>query len=795
MLISESWLREWVALDISTEQLAINLTQAGLEVETVEPVAPLGADFCVGEVVEIVPHPDADKLNVCKVSVGESELLTIVCGAPNAALGIKAPVALEGAKLPNGMLIEKRAVRGVDSCGMLCSLAELGLEEQSSGLMLLNTTAQNGQLIDDYLILDDNCIDVDLTPDRGDCLSIAGVAREMSVIAKSDYTPHTSSQVEAKHAQTQRVMLAESKGCPRYVGRIIKNINSGAQTPDWMQQKLRRVGLRSIAPVVDVTNFVMMELGQPMHAFDHSKINGDIAVRLAQKDEALTLLDGQSISLSEDMLLITDERGPIALAGIIGGLDSAIDANTNDIFLEAAYFSSEAILGRARKLGLHTDASHRFERGVDFDLPRRACERASELLLEIVGGEFGEIADTVDTQAMPELQSITLRHARVNKLLGIEVDANDIEANLLRLGMPTTAVEGGWKVTPPSWRFDIRVEHDLIEEVGRTIGFDQIVARMPKLHSLPVKVAEQAISPLALKQHLAAANYREVVSYSFVDPVDQQALFAGASAVGLANPIAENMSHMRLSIWTGLLNTAKTNQQRQHQRHRYFELGNVFYPNGGSDTGVEEIEKLALLLSGNKLGLHWQGEDRVSDYYDLKGELDRLFARFGLTQQISYLKSSALMLHPGQAAEIQLDGKSIGLIGALHPTVQKYFDLNQATYLAEVDLNVLANVTLPSYDAISRFPESKRDLAFVVDQSVPAQQILEEITQISGKLLKKCVIFDTYTGDKVEQGKKSLAAGLTFQSKSDSVSAEEVESAIGAILNGLESKFDARLRT
>ncbi len=795
MLISESWLREWAALDISTEQLAINLTQAGLEVETVEPVAPLGRDFCVGEVVEIAPHPDADKLNICQVSIGQDTLLTIVCGAPNVALGIKAPVAIEGATLPNGLVIERRAVRGVDSCGMLCSLAELGLEEQSSGLMLLNQAAKNGQLIDDYLDLNDNCIDVDLTPDRGDCLSIAGVAREMSVIAKSDYTPHSITPVAVSHSETRVVNLAAPNACPRYVGRVIKNINTGVQSPDWMQEKLRRVGLRSIDPVVDVTNFVMMEMGQPMHAFDHNKVQGAITVRFTQQGEALTLLDGQDVNLTDDMLLITDEQGPIALAGVMGGLDSAIDDNTTDIFLEAAYFSSEAILGRARKLGLHTDASHRFERGVDFDLPRRACERACELLIDIVGGEYGEITDTIDEQAMPNLSPITLRHNQVNRLLGIEVAADDIAANLLRLGMPTTPVEGGWQVTPPSWRFDIRAEHDLIEEVGRTIGFDQITPRMPRLHSVPSNASEQVISAIALKQHLAAANYREVISYSFVDPIDQKALFGETAAVALANPIAENMSQMRLSIWTGLLNTAKTNQQRQHQRHRYFELGNVFQPKSTNETGVQETEKLALLLSGNRNNTHWNGEERQSDYFDLKGELDRLFARFGVAGQISYEKHSIAMLHPGQAAQIKLDGQCIGLLGALHPNVQNHFDLNQTTYLAELDLQALTNAALPSYNDISRFPESKRDLALVLDESIPAQQVVKEISDISGKLLKKCAIFDTYTGNKVEQGQKSLAVSLTFQSKSDSVSSEQIESIIEAVLSGLKSKFDARLRT
>ncbi|MFT5258523.1 MAG: phenylalanyl-tRNA synthetase beta chain [Saprospiraceae bacterium] len=796
MLISESWLREWVALSVSTQQLCENLIQAGLEVETVEPIVKLGGLVKIGEVVAIERHPDADKLNICQVDVGTGEQLTIVCGAANAALGIKAPVAIDGAVLPNGLKIEQRSVRGVDSCGMICSAAELGFEEQSSGLMLLGDEAKVGDLIDDYLQLDDNLIDVDLTPDRGDCLSIAGVAREMGVIAKADFTPIEVASIAASHKDVRKVTLASPKACPRYVGRIIKNINANAQSPDWMQEKLRRVGLRSIDPIVDVTNYVMIELGQPMHAFDHGKISGDITVRMADQGETLLLLDGQTVELDSDMLLITDEQSPIALAGVMGGLGSAIDKQTKDIYLEAAHFAPDAIIGRARRLGMHTDASHRFERGVDYLLAKRACERASELLQEIVGGEYGEIIDTLDEAVMPSAESITLRPGRITKLLGLAVEATQVEDFLTRLGMDISTSTDGWNVVPPSWRFDVTGEHDLIEEVGRTVGLDKIQPRLPKLHQAPENTLETTIPPIQIKTQLAQANFREVVSYSFVDPSDQQALFGDTATVNLANPIADNMSQMRLSIWTGLLNTARVNQQRQHQRHRYFELGNVFEPQSSSETGVKETPKMALLLSGTRKAMHWAGDSELADYYDLKGELDRLFASLGLSGRIQYqATTNEKTLHPGQSATITLDGNAIGLIGALHPSLQNYFDLNNATYLAELDLNAVSTSSLPAFTDLSRFPESKRDIALVVDMTIPSQQILNEITKKGGKLLKKCTIFDTYTGEKVQQGKKSLAVSLTFQSISDSVSSEEVESTIGAMLISLGEKFDAQLRT
>ncbi len=794
MLISESWLREWATLPVDTTQLSHHLTQAGLEVETVEPVAQLGSLLVVGEVVAMEPHPGADKLNVCTVNIGKADALTIVCGAPNAAKGIKAPVALVSAELPGGMKIESRAVRGVASNGMLCSASELAMEEQSDGLMLLDSEAPVGVTVDEYLQLDDHCIDVDLTPDRGDCLSIAGVAREMAVATGGIYAPLNISEIAPQNNAVRAVNLDAPKDCPKFVGRIIKNINPAAQTPDWMREKLRRVGLRSIDPVVDVTNYVMMELGQPMHAFDADKLTGGIRVRRAERGESLTLLNEQTVVLDPDMLLVTDQTGPVALAGIMGGANSAIGPDSTSLMLEAAHFTPQAIVGRARRLGLHTDASHRFERGVDPGLPERAIARASELLQQIVGGEFGAVFKSVEEMHLSQAEPIPLRARKVESLLGMAVDSDEIERILTGLGMVLRRDEANFHVTAPSWRFDIEGEHDLIEEVGRTVGLDKIAPRPPRLLTSPANASEQMVSPLEVKQFFAAANYHEVVSYSFVDPASEAALFPERGGIVLANPIAANMAHMRTSIWVGLLNAAKSNQQRQHTRLRLFEMGNVFSEDTSSDTGSAEKQKLALLLSGPRDSLHWESDTNPVNFYHLKGDLERLFAQLGLAGRVTYQNTDLDVFHPGQAAAVFLDEGPIGLIGSLHPQLQTQFDLLHPVYLAEIDLKAISECALPAFKEISRFSASTRDLAIVLDEKIAAQQIVREIEQIAGNLLKKCVIFDTYIGEGVGVGKKSLAVSLTLQSDSDSVSAQQADELTSSILSVLKQKYKAQLR-
>jgi len=800
MIISESWLREWVSPDLSTSELAELLTQAGLEVETVTPQPMLGDKVVVGTITAIEKHPDADKLNVCQVDVGATQNLTIVCGASNARVNLIAPVALVGAVLPNGMEIGAREVRGIASTGMICSAAELGLEDQSDGLMELDDTAGIGLDLDDYLQLEDVSIDVDLTPDRGDCLSIVGVARDVAALSKVSAKPLQLRTIEPSIDDTLSVKLEAPSACPRYTGRIIKGIDVNAQTPDAMKEKLRRVGLRSISPMVDVTNYVMIELGQPMHAFDLNKLEGGIVVRMANTGETLTLLDEQEITLQDDMLVIADQQKPVALAGIMGGGNSEIDSQTTDIFLESAYFSPLVIAGKARALGLQTDASHRFERGVDTHLQVVALERATELLLEIVGGQAGPVIDVEDRAHMPAIQTISLRPQRVRDMLGLEVADATIKQHLLDLQMQVDDAAQPWAVTRPSWRFDVTGEHDLVEEIGRLEGLDKIKPKAPQLSAKPYTEKESTVSDYMLKLRLAGMGYREVVSYSFIDPKDQlpgiNIINGDASAVDLANPIASNMSQMRQSLLPGLLNTARTNEQRQHNRIRLFEMGHIFNANTQSATGAIEQGRLALLAGGERASTFWAGHGRKTDFFDIKGDLNKLFDRAGILPGIQYQANSEVeAFHPGQAASILLDGEVIGMLGTIHPQTQKHFDLNQAYVMVEISLDTLLKKSIPYFSNLSKFPETTRDLALVVKNEVAAGDILTEIQENVGKLLKKCELFDTYRGENIPSGFKSLAFSLSLQSESESLASELVDQTLENLLKTLESSYGATLRS
>lgn len=800
MIISESWLREWVSPDLTTTELAELLTQAGLEVETVTPQPMLGDKVVVGKITAVKKHPDADKLNLCQVDVGAGQNLTIVCGANNARENLVAPVALVGAVLPDGMQIGAREVRGIASTGMICAAAELGLEDQSDGLMEFDDAAPIGMTVDDYLALDDASIDIDLTPDRGDCLSIVGVARDVAALSKAELSHAELKSVAPIIDDAVSVTLEAPAACPRYAGRIIKGVNLGAQTPDVMKEKLRRVGLRSISPIVDVTNYVMLELGQPMHAFDLNKLEGGIVVRMAHEGESLALLDGREIALQDDMLVIADQQKPVALAGIMGGGNSEIDENTTDILLESAYFSPLVIAGKARALGLQTDASHRFERGVDTHLQLAAIERATELLLDIVGGEPGPVVDRVDEVNMPTIETIALRPQRVRDMLGLEVDDSTIKQHLLDLQMEVDDASYPWAVTRPSWRFDVTGEHDLVEEIGRLEGLDRIMAKAPQLSAKPYTEKESVVSEYTLKSRLAEQAYREVVSYSFIDPQDQ---LLGLSAengtsepIDLANPIASNMSQMRQSLLPGLLNTARTNEQRQHNRIRLFEMGHVFSADPQSDTGASEQAKLALLAGGEHNSTFWAGHGRKADFFDIKGDLDRMFDRAGILSGIEYRSNSEVAaLHPGQAATILLDGEPVGMIGVVHPQTQKHFDLNQTYVMAEISLSALLNREIASFSNLSKFPESTRDLALIVKNEVSASVILTKMQEKLGKLLKKCEIFDTYRGENIPSGFKSLAFSLSLQSEAESLTSEFVDKLINDLLENLESSYGATLRS
>ena len=793
MLVSESWIRQWVDPDLNTLELAEQLTLAGLEVEGVMPACPVNlstgnkAKLVVGEIMESSLHPAADRLRVCKVDIGRRKLRSIVCGAPNAEQGFKVPVALPGARLPD-ITIRKSTIRGVESEGMLCSPVELGLGADADGLMVLDPDARVGSLLSDHLALDDRVIEVDLTPNRGDCLCIHGIAREVSVLTGVRMRNINVNPVKPKSKLGLSIALEQPEACPRFVGRAVLNIDMQARTPDWMVERLRRSDLRSVNPVVDITNFVMLESGQPMHAYDLDKLSGGIVVRMANKGEKLKLLDGSEIKLQADNLVIADHKKAVSLAGIMGSDNTAISAQTRNIFFEAAYFSAASIIGTARRLGMHTDASHRFERGVDPTGQVAAVESATALLMEIAGGEPGKICQGVSRKHLPRPTNILFDRKEIQRILGISIAGSRISAILRRLGMKVEISGKFLKVVPPPWRFDITGQHDLVEEIGRCHGYDKIPPRMPVSAAGTGARAETSINLTQLKQVLTARGYYEAISYSFVDPELQRDLLENAPGILLANPIAENMSEMRQSLWPGLLSTLVRNLNRQEIRVRIFECGHVFHRKGKKRT---EIPRLAGLICGSVYPRQWGLESRDVDFFDAKGDVEALA---GLSTGFQFEATTHPSLHPGQSARIVFSKKTVGYVGRLHPVKQKSLDIDQPVFLFELDLAALQYSALPEFRAISRFPGIQRDLAVVVNREVPANKILEVVNQYAGQTLKKLELFDIYTGERVENNKKSFAFSLTFQSESSNLKASEIESIINNIIKALQLSAGAELR-
>jgi len=792
MKFSEKWLREWVDPPVSTAELAHQLTMAGLEVDAIEPVAGAFSKVVVGQVLKVEPHPDADRLRVCEVNVGGEAPLQIVCGAANVREGLKAPVALVGAKLPGGFKIKKSKLRGVASHGMLCSASELGLAEQSEGLMELPDTAPVGADLRDYLELDDVTIELGLTPNRGDCLSIAGVAREVGVLNRVPVVaPEIPPQANAIKDSLE-VSLDAPEDCPRYVGRIVRGIDPGAKTPLWMQEKLRRSGLRSLGPVVDVTNYVLLELGQPMHAFDLARIRGGIHVRHAAGGEKLTLLDGQEVTLDEGTLVIADERGPLALAGIMGGAESAVGDVTTDIFLESAWFSPLAIAGRARSYGLHTDSSHRFERGVDPELQLRALERATWLLMEIVGGQAGPVIERVVSDHLPKREPVSLREARIERVLGTPIAAEEVTDTLRRLGMQVEGEGSCWEVTPPSFRFDIAIEVDLIEEVGRIHGYDKLPETTPAVHLRMPQRPEGRVSLGRIRERLVDLGYAEAITYSFVDPALQERLDPAHPAIALANPIASDMAVMRTSLWPGLLQAARYNLNRQQNRLCLFECGLRFIR---QDSEIKQEMMVSGVLSGSVAPQQWGIPTRNVDFFDAKGHVEALLELTGRRADFTFTADSHPALHPGQCAAIVLDGHgTVGRVGALHPAQASALGLSQTVYLFELQADILQEGTVPAYRPLSKYPSIRRDIALVVDAEVPAGQILETIRQAGAEHLTNIELFDVYTGEGIDLGRKSLALGLTLQDLSRTLTDTEVEAEVNRILDVLNNKLGATLR-
>ncbi len=788
MEISENWLREWADPAIDSEALCHQLTMAGLEVKGLNPVAPSLDNVVVADVVSVERHPDADKLSVCAVDDGESRL-TIVCGAPNVRAGLKVALARIGAQLP-GITIKKARLRGVESQGMICSASELQLGEGAAGILELPDDAPVGSPLAEYLALDDHVIDIELTPNRGDCLSVSGVAREVAAINSIALKRTAESSVEQRIDETFPVELDAPAQCPRYVGRIIRGIDPAAETPLWMQEKLRRCGLRPISPVVDVTNYVMMELGQPMHGFDYDKLQGGIRVRLAEAGEQLALLDQSEVECPAGTLLIADHAGAVALAGIMGGLDSSVQDDTRNIFLEAAHFSAVELAGKARALGMHTDASHRFERGVDAQLPPIAMQRATELLLEIVGGEAGPMIDAVDAAHMPQAPSVELRYARLNRLLGIEVERGDVGDMLRRLDMQVEDSEEGWRVIPPSYRFDINIEADLVEEIGRLVGYNNIPGSREAAHTRMDSFSEQRVEVNRIRDVMVELGYFEAVTYSFVSPELQTILDPGQTTLPLSNPISMDMSVMRTRLLPGLVQALQHNLNRQQSRVRLFETGLCFIP--GPD-GLEQTPHIGAVICGGRIAEGLYADSNGVDFFDIKGDLESVL-RLADASAFTFAPARNPILHPGQGAEILYHDESIGFVGALHPSVLKALDIDQPVYCFEAKISPILTSKLPKFSELSRFPLIRRDIAITVDENLPVQDLIDCIFSVKNEILQDVFVFDVYTGKEVRNNRKSVALGLILQDFSRTLVDEDVENLVGKVLAQLKEHCNADLR-
>ena len=796
MKFSESWLRQSVNPSLSTEDLVAQVTMAGLEVDAVEPAAPTMSGVVVGEIISVEPHPDADKLRVCQVAGGkEGETTQVVCGAPNARLGIKVPFATVGAKLPGDFKIKKAKLRGVESFGMLCAQTELKLGDDDDGLWELPLEAPVGTDLIEYLDLDDNLIDVDLTPNRGDCLSIRGLAREVGVLNKAAVKQQSCAAVPASINDAVKVTLDAPNACARYVGRVIRGLDLSQSTPQWMQEKLRRSGVRSLGPAVDVTNYVLLELGQPMHAFDLAKIDGDIVVRMA-RDEKLKLLDDSEVVVDSETLVVADQSKALAMAGIMGGDESAVGDDTADILFESAWFNPLAIAGKARNYGKHTDSSHRFERGVDSQLQVDAIERATALMLDICGGQAGPVVIEESADHLPKQATITLRNQRLAQQLGVSISDAEVDDMLSRLGLTfIERTDSGSTWIAPSWRFDLTIEQDLIEEVARIYGYNNLPTSTPTM-ALELQADPEIQQGLSsFRRQLVANGYQEAITYSFVDPALQKMIDPQITPVALANPISADMAVMRTSLWSGLLSTAVYNLNRQQSRVRIFEAGQCFVPNVNETSGLSQNMALAGLICGSRTPTGWTASKDKVDFFDIKGHLEEVLGHTGLSEQFSYSAVEHPALHPGQSAAVLRNGQKIGWIGQLHPKLQAQLDISTAVYLFQVDVDQITESRLPSFKEVSKFPEVRRDLAFFVDSSIASADLITEARKAAGEHLTHLKLFDVYHSKDVENKGKSLALGLTFQHSSRTLADEEINSAVDRVITTLESLFKAALRS
>jgi phenylalanyl-tRNA synthetase beta chain len=791
MRFSVEWLKQWVRVDLDAHELAERLTDSGLEVDCVEPVAAPFTGVRVAEVVECGPHPDADKLQVCRVDAGRGEPLQVVCGAPNVRPGLKVPFAEVGAVLDQGFRIEKAKLRGVESHGMACSARELGLSDDHSGLLELPADAPVGEDFRDFLRLDDQAIELDLTPNRADCLGISGLARDVAASCRAQYTPLDIVPVAPAIEDRFEVVLEAPEDCARYVGRVLRGIDPSAPTPLWMVEALRRCGVRSISATVDCTNYVLLELGQPMHAFDLDQLEGRIVVRRGRPGEKLVLLDEKEVEVDDELLAICDDSGPVALAGIMGGLDTGVTPETRNVFLESAWFRPATISGRARALGLHTDASHRFERGVDPQLQVRAVERITQLLLDITGGQAGPLVVAEAPEHLPQPRPVRLRLARINRVLGSALQADEVTRILGDLGMQAEGDGEEWRVTAPSSRYDIEVEEDLIEEVARIHGYNALPATAPAGELSLRTVSERLVPVTQIREALCASGYFETVNYSFVDRELLQSLHLDEAVLPLANPISSDMGVMRTALLPGLLKSLSRNLRRQHDRIRLFETGMVFH----QTDELAEINRVGGVACGSAYPEQWGMERRELDFHDLKKDVEHLLELRGEDACAFEFSAADLpWLHPGQSAEVSVGDRRAGWAGAIHPAVLKALGIKARVYAFELDIEVIASREVPNAKNISRFPSVRRDLAFTVPLGVNYRQVRECVTDLAGGLLAKMIIFDVFSGQNVEKGYKSVAIGLILQDVSCTLTDEVVDPLVQGVIEGLETRLDAHHR-
>ena len=791
MKISENWLRTWVNPAIDSEKLSDQLTMLGLEVDELAPAAKPFTGIVVGEVLTVEQHPDADRLRVTTVNIGSGEPLQIVCGAPNVRAGMKAPVATIGAVLPGNFKIKKGKLRGVESQGMLCGASEIDLEDKIDGLLELPDDAPVGVNIREYLDLDDHVIDISITPNRGDCFSIRGIAREIGVINQLPVTVPEIKEVAATINDEKKVVVS-TEGCPRYLGRVIKNVNTKAPTPEWMERALVRSGIRQHSILVDITNYVLMELGQPLHAFDGGKVQGSVQVRQAKAGEKLVLLNEQEVELQDDVMVIADDEKALAIAGVMGGLSSSVTDETTEIFLESAFFAPLYIAGRARRFGLHTDASQRYERGVDFELPMLAMHRASQLIAELAGGEFGPIVVAENPAALPTREAIELEQAQVDQLLGYSIESGFIRDALMRLGCEVTVkAEGQWSVVPPSHRYDMAIYQDLIEEVARIHGYDNIQISLPVLEAKLAKYQDQ-FETAQLRQTAVTLGYQEAISFSFADLKLEKQLNPAVNPLALANPISSDLAVMRSTLLSSLIPCVQYNTNRQQSRVRFFELGLRFdYQHAASIHDLKQIPTFVLIATGSRTAESWHAKPQAMDFFDFKGDVEEILAAARL--KVEYVRSERAWLHPGQSAEILVNNESIGYLGRLHPSLEDELDLT-TTWVAELDQNAVLQTYVSNFTELSRFPSVRRDIALLISDKINVSEIQGLIEKTGGELLDSTWLFDVYTGQGVEEGKRSLAFALLWQHPSRTLEDAEIKSGMDNILQVLENTYQATLR-